>query len=87
MSDPPHPPDHYAVQHVREALASDPRVSELHVEVTVTGDRVFITGVVPSQERRDVIASVVHELLPDHQVTNHIAVEPISGEPEVEKLE
>jgi len=79
-------PDHYLVQHVREALAEDPRVSELHVEVTVTADRVFITGAVPTEERRDVIAAVVRELLPEHQVSNHVTVEPISGAPEVERL-
>ena len=79
-------PGHYLVQHVREALANDPRVSELHVEVTVTTDRVFITGAVPSEERREIIAAVVRELLPDHQVSNHVTVEPISGAPEVERL-
>lgn len=79
-------PEYYLVQHVREALANDPRVSELHVEVTVTGGRVFVTGTVPSEERRDVIAAVVGELLPDHAVSNHVTVEPISGTPEVEEL-
>jgi osmotically-inducible protein OsmY len=79
-------PAHYVVQHVREALAADPRVSELHVEVTVAGDRVFITGAVPSEERRTVIAALVEELLPDHDVSNHVTVEPISGVPDVEKL-
>ena len=86
MTDTPSQPDLYVVQHVREALANDPRVSELHVEVTITGDRVFVTGAVPSEERREVIAMVVHELLPDHRVSNHVTVEPISGEPEVERL-
>ena len=79
-------PDHYLVQHVREALAADPRVGELHVEVTMAGDRVFITGAVPSEERRTVIAAVVEELLPDHEVSNHVTVEHISGVPEVEQL-
>jgi osmotically-inducible protein OsmY len=79
-------PDHYLVQHVREALANDPRVSELHVEVTITTDRVFLTGAVPSEERREVIAAVVRELLPEHQVSNHVTVESISGAPEVERL-
>lgn len=86
MTEPASQPDDYVVQHVREALANDPRVSELHVEVTVTADRVFITGTVPSEERREVIAAVVRELLPEHHVSNHVTVEPISGSPEVERL-
>jgi osmotically-inducible protein OsmY len=79
-------PDLYLVQHVLEALAQDPRVSELHVDVTISGDRVFVTGTVPSEERRSVIEAVVAELVPDHAVTNHIRVEPIAGPPEVESL-
>ena len=53
---------------------------------TAAGSRVFITGAVPTEERRDVIAAVVRELLPEHQVSNHVTVEPISGAPEVERL-
>jgi len=86
MTEPSAQPDHYLVQHVREALAQDPRVGELHVEVTVTADRVFLTGSVPTEERRDVIADVVRELLPRHQVSNHVTVESITGTPDVERL-
>jgi osmotically-inducible protein OsmY len=79
-------PEKYLVQRVRDALAEDPRVGELHIDVTIRGDRVFLTGAVPSAERRDAIADLVGQVLPDHQVHNHVTVEPISGSPEVESL-
>ena len=79
-------PEKYLVQRVRDVLAGDPRVGELHIDVTIRGDRVFLTGTVPSAERRDVIDGLVRKVLPDHQVHNHVTVEAISGFPEVESL-
>jgi osmotically-inducible protein OsmY len=79
-------PEKYLVQRVRDALAADPRVGELHVDVSIRGTRVFLTGQVPSRERREAIAQVVHEVLPEHQVANHVTVDPIAGHPEVETL-
>jgi osmotically-inducible protein OsmY len=87
MSVQPHDePEKYLVQRIRDVLAADPRVGELHIDVTIRGDRVFLTGAVPTSERRDVIAGLVREVLPDHQVHNHVTVEAISGSPEVESL-
>jgi osmotically-inducible protein OsmY len=83
-------PEKYLVQRVRDALIGDPRVGELHIDVTIRGDRVFLTGTVPSTERRDVIGELVREVLPDHTVHNHVAVEGIPGppgSPDVESLE
>jgi len=88
MSAQPHDePEKYLVQRARDALAEDPRVGELHIDVTIRGDRVFLTGAVPSAQRREAIADLVRQVLPDHQVHNHVTVEPISGSPEVESLE
>jgi osmotically-inducible protein OsmY len=83
---PPDQPEKYLAQKVRDALAADPRVGELHVDVSIRGDRVFLTGTVPSEERREAIEDVVRQGLPTHEVANHITVEPISGRPEVETL-
>ncbi|HEV8420069.1 MAG TPA: BON domain-containing protein [Actinomycetota bacterium] len=79
-------PEKYLAQKVRDALAADPRVGELHVDVSIRGDRVFLTGTVPSDERRQAIEDLVRQGLPAHEVANHITVEPISGQPEVETL-
>jgi osmotically-inducible protein OsmY len=61
-------------------------VGELHIDVTVRGDRVFLTGVVPSAERREAIAEVVGNVAEGREVHNHVTVEGISGSPEVESL-
>ena len=79
-------PEPYMVERAREALAGDPRVSELHVEVTMLGRKVFLTGSVPSEERRQAAGEVVTEALPAFEVHNHVTVEGISGDPEVEVL-
>jgi BON domain len=79
-------PEPYLVERARQALAGDPRVSELHVEVTPVGRKVFLTGTVQSEERRDAAGEAVAAALPRFEVANHITVESIAGEPEVEVL-
>ena len=51
--------DDYIAAHVQEALARDPRVNEPELEVQVVNRRVFVTGVVPTNERREAIEAVV----------------------------
>lgn len=67
-------PKGYVVERVRRALASDERVNELSVEVTVRGRRIFLSGPVSSAERRDAISTVVGELLPEYEITNGTSV-------------
>jgi BON domain len=68
------PSDPYVAAHVQEALARDTRVSEPELEVQVVGGRVFVTGVVPTEERRRAIEDVVHECCPDVLVENKTTV-------------
>ena len=79
-------PDAYVSEHVRDALASDPQLSELHVDVTITSGRVFLTGSVGSDERRSHLTKVVQDLMPDREVVNHTSVEAPAAGPDVEKL-
>jgi hypothetical protein len=81
-------PEPYLAEHVKDALANDPRLSELHVDVTITSGKVFLTGSVGSEERREALTAVVGEVLPDLEVVNHTTVEAPAGrpEPDVEKL-
>jgi osmotically-inducible protein OsmY len=79
-------PEPYLVERARDALAADARVCELHVEVTMVGRKVFLTGTVPSEERQLAAGAVVAAALPGFEVANHITVERISGDPEVEVL-
>jgi osmotically-inducible protein OsmY len=79
-------PEAYLVERARKALAEDPRVSELHVDVTVAGGKLFLSGSVPSEERRAAAAEVVASAVQGYEVSNHITVETIGGGPDVEVL-
>ena len=70
----PEPNDTYVAEHVREALATDERVNEPELEVQVVGGRVFVTGVVPTDERRVAVADVVQECCPHLEVENRTTV-------------
>ncbi|MBD0349339.1 MAG: BON domain-containing protein [Thermoleophilia bacterium] len=67
-------PKQYVIERVHRALAEDPRANVLDVEVTLAGGRVFLTGDVATQARKDAISEVVRELLPDHEVCNETTV-------------
>lgn len=79
-------PPEYAVAHVREALATDPRVNELNLEVTIHGEKVFVTGVVATVQRRAAVTLVIEELLPGMDVHNETDVAQVAGTPEVESI-
>jgi BON domain len=78
------PTEAYVAAHVQEALARDPRVNEPELEVQVVGGRVFVTGVVPTDQRRRAVEAVVHECCPDLRVENQTTVAhyPETGETE-----
>ena len=78
-------PPHYLVQRVREALAHDPRVGELELRVKMVGEKVFVTGTVPTDERRRAVSDVVREVLPDAEVHNETTI-PAMGEADREDL-
>jgi hypothetical protein len=85
MTDGPEPKQ-YLVGRIQDLLAHDPRVGELDVQVRVVGERVFLRGSVPTEERRDAITTVVHELIPDHEVHNEVTVVAGGVETEPEEL-
>ena len=76
--------DAYLVERVRTALAEDPRVGELGIDVVVDGARLVLTGVVGTAERRAVAEQVVRELAPDHDLENRLTVVTLvaTGDPE-----
>ena len=79
-------PKAYLVAHVREALARDARVNELHVDVTVAGKRVFLTGEVTTEDRRRAVTDVVRELLPEYEVHNETSVPRLDEPGDAEEL-
>jgi enamine deaminase RidA (YjgF/YER057c/UK114 family) len=80
-------PDQYLIERVREALAEDPRVGELYVQVTVAGGKVFLSGAVATPERKAAMSEVVAELLPDHQIHNLATISSLSEPEDEERLE
>jgi osmotically-inducible protein OsmY len=76
--------DDYVAAHVQEALARDPRVNEPELEVQIVNRRVVVTGVLPTDERREAVEAVVRDVCPDFGVENHTTVGryPEAGEPE-----
>lgn len=78
------PPDEYVVGHIKEALSADPRLSELHVDVTVARGDVYLNGELPTEDRRRTLEEVVREIVPDRAVHNGTTVErpskPVSAE-------
>jgi hypothetical protein len=77
-------PERYLIAHVREALASDPRVAELNVEVAVAGRKVFLTGTVATPRKQEAVTEVVAELLPEYEIHNETSVPELAapGAPE-----
>jgi hypothetical protein len=65
-------PSEYTAEHVHVALAE--RLSELGVQVTISGDKVFLSGDVATGDRRDAVGEVASQMLPDHEVHNHVSV-------------
>lgn len=67
-------PRGYREEEIRRALAADPRVGELELEVRIAADRVVVAGVLPTEERRRAVTEVIAELAPDLQVVDDTTV-------------
>jgi Icc-related predicted phosphoesterase len=74
-------PGGYLAEHVRTALAADPRAGELGVTVRIAGSRAFLCGDVSTPERRDAVAAVASELLAGYELHNDVTVTPVDGAP------
>jgi hypothetical protein len=79
-------PEHYAAERLRDALAADPRVSDLGLHVHIVADHVFVTGQVATQERVDAVSEIGARVLPDHVVHNDLRVITLDDVPSVEHL-
>jgi hypothetical protein len=71
----------YLVQHIRNALATDHRVLEQGLEVTVVGETILVRGTVATPAERDAVDVVVHELAPEAEIVNDVEVPP-NAEPD-----
>lgn len=69
----------YVVGHVKQALAEEAGMGELDIEVAVRDDRVFISGEVATEERRDAITDLLEGMLPDYEIHNQVSVTEVEG--------
>jgi hypothetical protein len=60
----------YREEALRKALATDPRVLEPELEVSIVEDRVIVRGVVPTEARRRAVEQVLREQVGPDQVEN-----------------
>jgi osmotically-inducible protein OsmY len=81
-----HELDEYLAERIRQAFATDPRVSELELQVTLAGPSVFVSGTVSTSERQRAVTEVVREIAPDREVHNQTRVVPTGPEAGVEEL-
>jgi osmotically-inducible protein OsmY len=75
----------YIIGRIQNALATDPRVSKLDVNVRVIAGKIHLMGQTSTEVRRLAIAEVVKETIPDMEVRNEITVIEVTepAQPEV----
>ena len=81
----PHQPE-YLGGWLSEQLAEDGEIHELGVHVRVAGEAVFLSGVVSTDHRRDLVGARAAELLPGYRVCNEVTVASYAEPSERESL-
>ena len=64
----------YLIAAICEALAEDPRVSEIELDVDVRDGTAIVRGSVQTEERRRGVDQVLAERFPDLEVRNEVTV-------------
>ncbi len=80
-------PEAYAIGHLRERLAEDPRTNELDIEIEQSQDRLLLRGEVPVAERKQTVEKIARECFPYHEIENQIRVIHFSEPTEAEEIE
>jgi len=75
----------YRAERIREALATQPDVGELGIEVAVVGARIVLRGTLTSERRRTHILEHVRAICPDLEIDDELRVETLR-EPKTEVL-
>lgn len=84
MSDPSADP--YLAERIRTALAQDSRLNELGIQVSLVGNRVFVTGTVATEDRLRAVALVIAERFPELDLQNDVTVQHVGASPVRETL-
>lgn len=64
--------DPYIAEHVRDALAHDPRTEGIELDITVAGDAIVLRGMVTTVGRREAAQAVIQERFPDWEIHNEL---------------
>ncbi len=75
----------YDAERLRDELARDERVSELGIEVSISGGKAFLSGRVSSAERKEAVREVARKVLPHCTVVNDVTV-TVLAEPNWENI-
>jgi hypothetical protein len=76
----------YTAQRLKEALAADERVAEMAVQVRLVAGKVFLTGQVATEERRQAVGRVAGDVLPEYEIHNDTVVTVVGDQPRVEHI-
>lgn len=74
-------PEPYVVAHVREALATDPRVAALGLEVVATSGVLVLLGRVGTEQQRAGAGEVAVDAAPGYAIRNDLEVVDVSAPP------
>lgn len=76
----------YRTEEIRRSLATDPRVLEPELDVQVRGAKVVVSGIVPTEERRQAVADVLRERCGELEIDNQVVVAAFPGAPTQETV-
>lgn len=79
-------PPEYVVERLRVAIATEPDVHELGIDVQVSGRNVLLSGSVASPAQRDAIHRLVERLVGDLDVIDELDVPSTDPPRQVEEL-
>jgi osmotically-inducible protein OsmY len=71
-------PDDYLIGHIREALASDPAVGVLDIQVEISGDTVYLAGSIDCGTKRQAAREAATRVAPNYKIVNNIKVMTLS---------
>ncbi|MFL5812035.1 MAG: hypothetical protein ACJ763_00540, partial [Bdellovibrionia bacterium] len=77
----------YAIGHLHERLAEDPRTNELDIQIEQAQDHILLRGEVSVPERRQTVEKIARECFPNYDIENQIRVIHFNEPSEVEEIE
>lgn len=78
--------DPYLAEHLHEALASDPRVNEIGIEVGIEGETLVLRGTLTSAEQQEAVARVAREMAPRFAIRNETVVKDLTEPAQTEVI-